>query len=406
MINLDRWQEIYDTMRRHKLRTVLTSMSVAWGIFMLVLLTGAGEGLRAYAKYQFRDDASNSIWIDPGKTSIAYGGFPVGREIELDMDDYHALRQIPGVEKLTGRFYLWGQLIVSYKDKHSSFDVRSVHPDHLFIEKTIITQGRYLNELDIAERRKVAVIGEKVAEFLFADKDPIGEYISIRDITYRVIGVFQDVGGEGELRKIFIPITTAQMAYSGGTRIHALIFTVGKMNTAQSRALSDKVTTVLARRHDFSPDDKRALEVRNNVERFEQIMGIFDAIQVFVWIVGAGTIVAGIVGVSNIMMISVRERTKEFGVRKALGATPVSIVMLVVQESIVLTAVSGYLGLIGGIAILELFGKFIEFARDAQVNLGIALFATGLLVVCGALAGYFPARSAASVDPVVALRDE
>jgi putative ABC transport system permease protein len=316
------------------------------------------------------------------------------------------VRQLPGVEHITGRFYMWGEFTVSFGDKHAAFDVRSVHPDHKYIENTIVTRGRYLNDLDIEQQRKVAVIGQAVADFLFGPTDPLGHTIDIRGIAYRVIGVFRDVGGEGELRKIFVPISTAQMAYSGGDRIHALIFTVGDMTAEDSKHLEAKVNELLAARHDYSPEDKRALEVRNNLEQYAKVMSIFDAIQVFVWIVGAGTIVAGIVGVSNIMMISVRERTKEFGVRKALGATPSSIIALVVQESIVLTAVSGYIGMVAGIAGLELAGNFVEHARAAQVDLRIALIATGLLVFFGALAGYFPARSAASVDPVVALRDE
>jgi putative ABC transport system permease protein len=301
---------------------------------------------------------------------------------------------------------MWGDLAVTYGDKKSAFDIRSTHPDHRHLEKTIMISGRFLNDLDLEEKRKVAVIGIAVRDFLFESVDPLGKYIEIGGISYRVVGVYQDKGGEGELRKIYVPITTAQMAYNAGDRIHALMFTMGDIDATQSKEVERRVHEMMSARHNYAPNDERALRIRNNLEQYQKIMSIFDAIQIFVWIVGAGTIVAGIVGVSNIMLISVKERTKEFGVRKSLGATPWSITSMVVQESIVLTAISGYFGLVAGIALLEVAGKFVEFVKDAQVDLGLAMTATGLLVFCGALAGYFPARRAASVNPVVALRDE
>jgi putative ABC transport system permease protein len=407
----DRWYEILDTIRRNKLRTFLTALSVAWGIFMLVILLAAGNGLRNSVAYDFRDDAVNSLWIWAGQTSLPHQGHPIGRAVEFTNRDYERIRDtVPEVEHISGRFYLRGQLVVTRGSKHTSFEVRACHPDHRYIEKTLITAGRFLDAFDQAERRKVAVIGVDVAAFLFDEgEDPLGQWIAINGIQYRVIGVFDDEGGEGELLKIYIPIATAQMAYGGADAVHQLMFTLGDTTAEESKAIEDMVRDRLAEEHDFDPADKSAVRIRNSLETYAQINQIFDAIELFVWFIGAGTILAGIVGVSNIMLISVKERTKEIGVRKALGATSGAIVGQILQESIFLTAVSGYTGLVAGIALIELFARYappIDFVRDPEVHLGTVIAATVLLVLSGALAGYVPARRAARVDPVVALRDE
>jgi putative ABC transport system permease protein len=410
MFSLDQWQEIFDTIRRNKLRTALTSLSVAWGILMLMLMLGAGTGLQNGVEHSFRDDAINSLWIRSDRTSMPFEGHAVGRAIHFTNYDYDYIKDhLGGVEHITGRFHLRGSLIVSYEAKKSSFDVRSVHPGHRHLENTIVIKGRYLSDLDLEERRKVAVIGAPVADFLFGRDEPLGKWIQINGIQYQVIGTFEDTGGEGELRKIYIPITTAQMAYGGQSRIDQIMFTVGAASEAEGRQIEHNVRELLARRHHFSPDDERALRIRNNLENYGRINAIFIGIRLFVWVVGLGTILAGIVGVSNIMLISVRERTKEIGIRKALGATPRSIVGQIVQEAIFLTAVSGYLGMLLGIAIWELFNRYVpenDYIREPHVDMSVVITATLILVVSGALAGYFPARRAARVDPVVALRDE
>ncbi|HUH04221.1 MAG TPA: ABC transporter permease [Kofleriaceae bacterium] len=410
MLNLDRWQEIYGTIRRNKLRTFLTALSVAWGIFMLVILLGAGTGLQNSVSYKFRDDAINSIWIWGGKTSIPHQGLPPGRDVKFTNADYESIRAMPGVDRVTGRFRTGRDPMVVYKDRHSAFDLRSVHPDHRYLENTIMISGRFINDLDMAERRKVVVIGLKVDEFLFRGEPSIDKWITIAGMPYQVIGTFKDAGGEGEMRKMYIPISTAQMAYNGVDRIHMLMFTISGDDMATSRRLEGQVRSLLAARHDFSPNDKRALRVRNNLESFHEVSQMFVMIRYFVWVVGIGTIIAGIVGVSNIMLISVKERTREIGLRKAIGATPGSLVGLILQEAIVLTAVAGYAGLTVGVGVLELVNRLLpadsEYLRDPQVDLGTVLGATVLLVFFGALAGYFPARRAARVNPIVALRDE
>jgi putative ABC transport system permease protein len=406
----DSWHEVFETMRRHKLRTFLTGLSVAWGIFMLVLLLGAGNGLRTGTTEKFADDAQNSIWIFSGKTSMPYRGQKPGRDIKLTMRDYHALTsQVQGIDHSTARFRLRGVYSVSYGAKVSSFDVMGAHPDNIIIEKTDVIAGRYINHDDISERRKVAVIGDEVAEQLFGSEQPIGKYIQIKRIPFLVVGVFADKGGFGERRRIWIPVTSAQAISVSDDRVNMLAVTVGNATVEESRKIEEKTRELLAARHAFDPDDSRALNVRNNLDSFQKVMQMFDWIAFFIWIIGAGTILAGIVGVSNIMLISVRERTVEFGVRKAIGAAPASIISMVLAEALVLTAVAGYIGLVFGVVVLELIAKVLpknDVFSNPAVDFRIAVSATILLVVAGSLAGFFPARKAARINPVAALRNE
>src|SRR6188768_3522802 len=404
----DALQEIFATLQRNRLRTALTALSVAWGMLMLVVLLGAGRGLANGAAYEFRDDAINSLFLYAGKTSRPFAGRGPGRDVKLMNDDYEAWsRNFPDIDHISGRFYMRGEFTVSYGGKHSAFDIRGVHPGHQYLEKTIITQGRYLNDADINERRKVCVIGSKVVHFLFGKKEVLGEYLNIRGLSYKIVGVFEDVGGEAELKKIYLPITTVQLLYSQPGRLHQLMFTIGNASLADSQRLSERVTRFLAARHGFSPDDRQALRVMNNIEQFERIHGVFVWLNAFVWIVGIGTLLAGIVGVSNIMLISVKERTREIGIRKALGATPWSIISLVVGEAVVVTSIAGYAGMLAGIGVVELAARYLDgvpYLRQPDVDLWVALRASAVLVCAGALAGFFPARHAANVHPTEALR--
>lgn len=403
-------RELWDTLSRNKLRTILTGLSVAWGVFMLVVLLGAGVGLQNGADWEFRDDAQNSLWIGGGKTSVPHGGRSPGRPILFKNQDFEDLqRKVDGIEHITGRYWLWGEFSVGYQGKRASFNVMGVHPDHRFLEKTVITRGRFLTEIDQRERRKVAVIGSKVREILFESADPIGTYINLRGLAYQVVGEFEDIGGENELRKIYVPITTAQLVYNQPSIIHQLVFTVGDASVEQSQAIGEQARAILAKNHGFSLSDRRALRIGNNLEQFTRLTQVFRWIRVFVWVVGIGTLLAGMVGIGNIMLISVAERTKEIGIRKALGATPGSIIRMVLGEALVLTSVSGYVGLVSGIGVVELVAqKFPEapFFRHPSVSLDVALGATALLVAAGALAGFFPAYRAARVNPIVALRSD
>ncbi len=414
MFSVDRWYEVLSTLARNPLRSFLTALAVAWGIFMLVVLLGMGQGLRNGTESMFADDAANSVWIFGGSTSRPYAGLPVNRRIVFDNEGYAALRRVDGIDKLTGRFFASGggfgnELQIRVGAKVSSFDVRAVHPEHLYLEKTIIVAGRFLNDQDVAEKRKVTTIGVPVAEFLWGHTNVIGESLAVNGITFTVVGLFTDEGDAGELRKLYIPISTAQLAFNGADRVNMLMFTVGDKGVAETKKLVEEVQAILAERERFDPGDPQATRVRNSLEQYATFQEIFWIIEIFIMFMGACTLVAGIVGVSNIMMIVVKERTKEIGVRKALGATPWTIVSTILQESVFLTAVAGYMGLVAGVALLELLAALLpksDFFSNPSVDLGVALWATAILVVSGALAGFIPARSAARVSPVVALRDE
>ena len=407
---MDTWQEVFEVLRRNKLRASLTASSVAWGIFLLVLLIAAGNGLRNGVEWEFRDDATNSVSLRRGRTSLPYQGHAPGRPVNFENADLEALRgDVSGVDHMSGRFFLWGGTQVSRGQRTASFEVRGVHPDHQFLEQTIILNGRFLNDLDVSERRKVAVIGTAVQAALFDPaEDPLGQMINVRGVNYQVVGLFDDVGGEGELRRVYVPLSTAQAMYQGGTLMHQILFTTGAASVAESEQMVRRSREILAQRHHFDPADRRAVQVSNNLMRFRQLMDVFDWVRTFVWVVGIGTLFAGVVGVSNIMIISVQERTLEIGIRKALGAPPGAIVSMILLEALLLTSLAGYLGLVAGVGLVEAVRRYLpenEYIRNPTVDVRVALVATLVLVGAGALAGLLPALAAARVRPVVAMRD-
>jgi putative ABC transport system permease protein len=410
MLRLDTWQEILDTVRKNKLRTMLTGFSVAWGILILVVLLGSGQGLQHGVEYGFRDDAVNSIWMRSGETSVPYKGLRPGRTVQFTNDDYEVIRRgVPGIDHITARFFIRGNLTVSYHGETSSYDVRSVHPDHQYLEKTIMVEGRFLNPLDVTEFRKVAVIGERVKEQLFRGAPALGEYVEVNGVPFQVVGVFTDEGGESEQEKIYLPISTAQRTFNGANRVGMMMMTVGDAGVDESEAIAAQIKNRMAERHDFAPADERAIWVRNGVLDFQRFVRLMAGIRAFVWVIGIGTLIAGVMGVSNIMLIAVKERTREIGVRKAIGATPASVMGLVLQEAVLITGVAGYLGLVAGVLVLEAMSRGIsgsDFFRNPEVHLGVALSATLLLVLAGAVAGFFPARRAAAIRPIEALREE
>ncbi len=410
MFDVDKWQEIFNTIRKNKLRTVLTGFSVGWGIFMLIILLGTGQGLQNGVKGEFKDDAINSIWTSTGVTSIEYKGFKVGRRVEMDTEDFESvLRDVEGIEYYTARFNQWS-LQVNYKAESGTYHMRAVHPGHVYLENTEIQKGRYINESDLDEFRKVVCIGDLVASDLFKDEDPVGQYVNIWGIPFKVVGVFYDDGSQWEQRVIYAPITTAQRVFGGSDRIDQIMVTTGDLPLEETMAMTEDIRQLLSSRLQVSPEDPRALRVRNSNEMFQEIANILSGIRLFVWFIGIFTLAAGIVGVSNIMMIVVRERTKEIGIRKAIGATPGSVIGLILLESVFITAISGYLGMIAGIGLLELVSSNLPpetpMFSDPNVNFGTAIRATLLLVIAGVIAGFIPARRAAAIKPIDALRDE
>jgi len=412
MFEIDKWQEIYSTVQKNKLRTFLTGFSVAWGIFMLIILLGSGNGLENGVRDNFKGGAINGVWISNGITSKQYKGLTTGRRISFTNEDYIMLKTaIQGEDRISARLFL-GDNLTSYKNNYGSFFLSPCHPDYGYIKELEILNGRFLNELDILDFRKVAVIGEKVQSELFKGKDTLatGKFININGVLFRVVGIFRDFSrNDNELRRIYIPISTAQRVFQGNNIINQISFTTGDATPEEADIMINTARMMLSKKHTFDPEDRQAVELWNKSEEVRRFNALFSGIRIFIWIIGIGTIIAGVVGVSNIMMIVVNERTKEIGIRKALGATPLSIITLILQEAVVITAFAGYIGLILGIGLLELISRNLppsEFFRNPEANLSIAMGATVLLIVAGTLAGFFPAMKAAKIKPIEALRDE
>ncbi len=413
LFSFDRWTEVLVTIGRNKLRTALTMISVAWGILVLVSLFGLGVGLDHGMKKNFARDATNAVWVMANKTSVPHGGYDVGRIIKFENADYEAAKNVEGIDHLSAEHYIGGQrwgssLAVSHGAKSNTFEINAVYADTYYLEAQEMVQGRFLTTADIREKRKSAVVGKVVADFLFGPGEKaIGEWVVMGGVPFQVVGIFHDQGGDEQERKIYIPVTTAQLAYNGGEKLSVLEFTVGNAGEAEAKAIIEQITGQLAEKYNFAASDSQAVRVHNNIEQFGRFQKLFWMISTFVIVIGLGTLAAGVVGVSNIMMIAVKERTKEIGVRKALGATPSSIVFMIIQEAVFLTAIAGLLGLAGGVGILGLLGKMDnDFIVNPSINLRTGIGATAFLVFAGALAGYFPARAAAKVNPIHALRDQ
>ncbi len=409
MFDIDIWQEIFSTIQKNKLRTVLTGFSVFWGIFMLIILLGSGYGLQNSVLSHFNRGAVNSMWIFPGSTGISYQGMKPGREIKMNDEDYEKTKaDTDEVDKITSRFVIAFNTTLSYGEKTAKYEIHSARESDIYVEQMEIIEGRFINITDLKKSRKVTVISPVVRDYFFGTKSPIGEYIVANGIAFRVIGVFKDASEQNHYR-IYIPTTTAQNLYNGRNQISIIGLTVKDMTLAGSRDFEKKLRAQFGARHKFDPADDKALFVNNNFEGYHETMNVFLGIRIFIWLIGILSIVASIVGVANIMLISVKERTKEIGVRKALGATPGSIIGMVLMESVLITSFFGYIGLFLGNLIIDFVAKHIPpnpMFSNPEVNISTAVGATLLLIIAGAIAGYFPARNAANIRPIEALRDE
>jgi putative ABC transport system permease protein len=412
----DKWQEILSGLKKHKLRTALTAFGVFWGIFMLVLLIGIGNGLETGVMRQFEDLAVNTIYVWSDRTSLPYKGLKAGRWFPMTNEDTDALKaNFPEIQNLSPQLNLWGEYTVDRKDKSSSFKVSGVGPEYLKIRATRIEKGRPFNLLDMRWNRKVAIIGTRVPEVLFEKgEDPLGQYIKIKGVYFQVVGVLgtKAIGGNREeAETITIPFSTMQQTFNMKNWVHVYC-----MNVKTDRPLAEvegRIKNFLALRHQVSPQDPRAIGSWNNARDFESLNGLFAGVKTFIWIVGIGTIVAGIVGVSNIMLIIVKERTREIGIRMAVGATPGSIIGMIIQESVLITSVSGYMGMVAGVGAIELVSRLMDvfklqnqYFSNPYVDIRIAITATVLLVVAGTGAGLFPALRASSIKPIEALKEE
>lgn len=414
MFNIERWQEIFEAIAKNKMRTFLTGISVASGIFILVILLGAGRGLQNGIAKQFAHDADGVVWFWGGTTAKEYKGMNPGRHIQLRNGDFELSTQKfkKQIDKKSENFSLWNA-IMTYGKETGDYQFQGVLPDHQYIENLSIVSGRFVNVNDLSQNRKVAIIGQKVKQDLFKDKSPIGEQISINNIKFMVVGVFTDAGGEREEATAYLPITTAQQVFGGSDKINNLAFTLNKKDSyeealADSKKFTEGIAQLLKGRNTVSPDDASAIGIFSSIENIKQFYDLNLYIRLFFWWVGICTIIAGVVGVSNIMLIIVKERTKEIGIRKALGASPISIVGMILHESIFITTIAGFIGLLSGLLLLELVGPQIksDYFLNPSVDFGTALSTLLLLVFAGALAGFFPAYRAAKIKPIVALRDE
>ena len=416
MIDADTFQEIVQSLSRHKLRTALTALGVFLGIFIFVLMAGLGPALEGAVRKQMAGFATNGVFMWGQRTSQPYAGLPPNRPVAFNNTDIPALRALEGVEHLAPRNQLGGfraGAVVSRKGKTGSFQVAGDYPDFQYIQYPVMRAGRYINDNDIAERRKIAIVGEEVAKQLFQPgEEPIGGAIEINGIHFEVVGLFgsraQGNQADQQLRTVHIPFSSFQQAFHFGDRVSWFAMTAAPgVNGAD---LERRAREVLHQRHKIAPDDEMAVGAWNAAKQWEKQSKLFGAIKIVLTIAGFLTLLAGAIGVAAILLITVRERTKEIGVRKALGAGPASVVGMVIAEAIMLTATAGYLGLVAGVATIELGNWVIEKVDsplgEMSVSLEFAVAATVILIFVGGLAGLIPALRAAAIQPIEALRDE
>ena len=408
MFDLDRWREIFQSINKNKLRSVMSGFTVAFAILLFTLLFGIVSGLKNTFEGAFVDDAANSMIVRVWKTTKPFKGLQSNRRIQLKNPDYEYLedKYDSKIDLMTARIFK--NFSISYDNKQDNYSVTAVHPDHQFLEKTIIDEGRYINQLDINESSKVIVIGRLIKSDLFGEKQALGKRVNVGGISYKVIGIFSDDGGDNEERVAYIPVTTAQKLYGNNDYLSQIRIGYNQdLNLDEAIAFGNLIERDMRSKLDIHPDDQSALSVRNMAEGRKGVDVFMIALFFIVVFIGSGTLIAGIIGISNIMIFVIKERTKEFGIRKALGAKPSSIVGMVVQESVLITTIAGYLGLTLGTYILSLIGNNLEkdyFIKDPSVSQGLVIGATIVLIISGLIAALVPARKASQIKPVVALR--
>jgi putative ABC transport system permease protein len=413
----DNWYEIWAVLRSNKLRTTLTAFGVAWGIFMLIVMLGFGSAMQSGTKRNMKGMATNLLFVWGQTTTKPYDGLPTGRVVQFQTSDIELLRHLPGVEWLAPRLQLGGwqnSFVVEYGTKTGSFNVFADYPDFKHIVSFEYAAGRFIDDADIAENRKVAVIGDGVYKELYPkDVDPIGTYIKISGVYFEVVGMTKTLRsgqqGDRDAHTLYVPFTTLKTAFHMGD--HVGFFAMTAKPGTDGPELEREVRTALAKAHRVAPDDHLAIGSFNMFVMFGKFQSVFFWLWAISWIVGGLTLAAGIVGVSNITLITVKERTKEFGVRKALGATPWSVVLMVLMETVVLTTIAGLIGIAAGTGMLFLGDLILAHAHNTpfgppEVGLGTVLEALGVLVAPATIAGLIPASHAASIKPIESLRTE
>lgn len=409
MFDLDRWREIFESIRSNILRTVLSGFTVALGLYIFIVLFGIGTGLQNAFTQGFARDATNLITIFTRKTTIAYGGLQSDRQIVLKNDDYQQIstEDPDKIESASPRYS--ANMIVKYGRESGNYQISGANPDEKIIENRNLTEGRYLSPLDMNRQQKVAVIGRMVQRDLIKNGSPVGKDLDINGTMFKIVGVFSDDGGDFDERMITVPITTLQQLKKGSDTVNTIFLTYNTdLTPAQAIKYGEKIEKELKAKHKVSPDDENGVVVRNNAKNMDRTFQFLFIITLIVGFIGMGTLLAGIIGISNIMVYIVKERTQEIGVRKAIGAKPSSIVGLIMQESIVITVVSGLVGVGLGILTLNLIGDSLEkyFIMDPSVGWGIVTAAFVSLVISGLIAGFVPAYRASRIKPIEALRSE
>ena len=409
MFDLDLWREIFQSISKNKLRTLLSGGTVIFAIMLFAILFGLANGLQNTFNEGMGGDAENTMFIRSGRTAKAGRGNQVGRRIQFDNELLSTLKNEfkDDIEFITARVNK--NVTASYKGEKNNYSLRAVNPDHQFIEKSELISGRFINQRDLNQSTKVIVIGRLVKEDLFKTSKVLGEYIDLNNIQYKVVGVYQDIGDDNEERIIYMPLTTAQRIYGNNDFIDQINLTynldMGLDNAiALGRTIEDRIKKIF----NVEPSDQRAVRLDNRASDASQINQFNSVLAILVLIIGSGTLIAGIVGISNIMIFIVKERTKEIGIRKALGARPSSIQAIILIESVLITSVSGYVGLVLGIGILEAYGPSLDkyFIKDPSVSTSLVAMATFALIVAGFIAAYVPAKRASKIKPIIALRDE
>jgi len=409
MFDLDRWQEIFQAIGKNKLRTALSGFTIAFAILLFTLLFGVGNGLKHTFEKQFAGDSQYSIYINAGQTTKPYKGLQSGRTIQFKNEDSKFINEKFEYEIQYFSPNIQRSMQAIYKGEQNRYTVRGVYPDYQPLESAVIQDGRFLSFLDIDKRAKVVAIGRLVEKDLFGSLSAVGKNINLEGISYKVVGVFNDPGGDNDERFIYTPFTTFQGMYKPNDELDYFGLTFNpKLNVDQALKFSNLLTKMLKEKHNVDPRDQGAIRVRNYAEGTKNVQAFMMVLNIIILFIGVGTLIAGIIGISNIMVYIVKERTKELGIRKALGATPKSIVGMIMMESIFVTAVAGYIGLLSGVFILKAIGGNLEkyFIINPSVETYVVVGATIVLIIAGTIAGYIPAKRAASIKPIVALNDE
>lgn len=409
MFDIDLWREIFQSINKNRTRSLMSGFTVAFAILLFAILFGIANGLKNTFKEAFGTDANNSIVIFPGRTTKAHKGLQVGRQIQFKNEDRELIKEKYGdkVQFITSKVNK--SVSASYRGEKNNYELRGVYPEYMFIENNVVKSGRYINQNDLDHKAKVVVIGKTVEDDLFYKENPIGKYINLSGIQYKIVGVFTDDEGDSEESVIYMPITTTQFVYGNNDFIDLMHLTYNpEMSNDQALAFGNSIKKVLKDKFDVARDDQRAIRMWNMAEGTKQVELMTSSLTVIILVIGFGTLIAGIVGISNIMIFVVKERTKEIGIRKALGATPRSIISIILIESIIITTIAGYIGLLIGVGVLELVGPSLEvyFIKDPGVSNSLVVGATLTLIVAGAIAGYLPAKKASEIKPIIALRND